>query len=294
MTQRSALRRTLLSRDFLLAALGVLLASALCVGLGFWQFGRFEGKRDVAAVVEANYEAPPVPLDEVLPSPGAELDATDDWTPVELTGSYCTDPDCVLYVRNRQLDGDVGFWQLAPFHSDDGETLLVVRGWVGSQGDVSAPADPPAVPEGELSITARLRPAEPTLDRKIPAGQVHSVNPPQVAEQLPEEEPQLVTRAYGDLAQEDPEPSARPRALPDPDTSLGPHLSYSVQWWLFALFFPVALTLRTRRTVQELAEDDAQDGSPAAADHRPRRVPRARRPTQDEEEEDALIDDQRS
>lgn len=62
---------------------------------------------------------------------------TDEWTPVTLHGSYCTSDDCVLYVRNRQLEGQVGFWQLAPFTTEDGTTMLVVRGWVPSVSGAS-------------------------------------------------------------------------------------------------------------------------------------------------------------
>lgn len=309
MTRRSTLRRVLFSRETLLGVLGVVLVSALCVGLGYWQFGRFEHKRDVAAVIHANFDAAPVPLQDVLPSPDGALAPEDDWTPVALHGSYCTDAQCILYVRNRQLDGQVGFWQLVPFRIEDGSTLLVVRGWVNSQGDVSEPVAAPPVPEGDLDLTVRMRPAEPTLDRKIPAGQVHSVNPPQIDGLLPEHDGPMIQGAYGDLEAEDPS-GPRPAALPDPETGLGPHLSYAFQWWIFALFFPAALVYRTRRTLQDLqgmedthgieteTETDRADGSsgpPAPArtpttDHRPRRAVHARRRGQDEEEEDALID----
>ncbi|APX31928.1 hypothetical protein BH708_03405 [Brachybacterium sp. P6-10-X1] len=297
MTRRSARSRVLLSRETLLGLLLVLLASAICVALGFWQFGRFEGKRDAAAVIEANYAAAPVPMTEVLRTPDAPLSPTDDWTPVELSGSYCTDPDCVLYVRNRQLGGHVGFWQLVPFRTDDGSTLLVNRGWVNSQGQRSAPADPPAVPEGDVTLTVRLRPAEPVLDREIPEGQVHSVNPPQIEGLLPAMDGEMIRQAYGDLVTEEPS-SPRPAALPAPSTSLGPHLSYSVQWWIFALFFPGALIYRTRRAIQDL-EAEAEDADAAddpgtrprrTADHRPQRQAHSRRRGPDEEEEDALID----
>lgn len=168
-----------------------------------------------------------------------------------------------------------------------------------------------------MTATVRLRPAEPVLDREPPPGQTHSVNPPQSAGLMGLDEPDLVTGAYGELAAEEPS-AQRPAALPYPDTSLGPHLSYAFQWWIFALFFPAALIYRTRRQFQDLAADEQQltaadtspgdasdtdpdeDGSAPApepdcrtADHRPRRAVHARRRGQDEEEEDALIDQQR-
>src|SRR5699024_10945473 len=192
----------------------------------------------------------------------APLAPSDEWTPVTLHGSYCADDDCVLYVRNRQLSGRVGFWQLAPFRTEDGTTILVVRGWVPSGGEDSQPADPAPVPEGDRTVTVRLRPAEPVLDREPPPGQTHSVNPGQSAGLMGLEDPDLVTGAYGELVSEEPS-AERPAALPSPDTSLGPHLSYAFQWWVFALFFPGALIYRTRRQFQDLAADRRRAGAPA-------------------------------
>ena len=210
----------------------------------------------------------------------------------------------MVYVRNRQLSGEVGFWQLAPFRAEDGTTLLVVRGWVPEDSAESVPDDAPPVPDGELTVTARLRPAEPVLDRAPLEGQAHSVNPPQIAQQLELEDPDLVTGAYGELAAEQPE-AERPRALPAPDTGLGPHLSYAFQWWIFALFFPGALVVRVRRQLQDLDHEEAdrrsddgtvpssaEDADPDTTGHRPRRTVRPRRRGLDEEEEDALIDKQ--
>lgn len=326
MSARSARRRILLGRETLLGLLVVALLAGVCVMLGLWQYGRYEDRRDEAAVIGTNYDAAPVALDEVLPDSDAPLAPADEWTPVTLHGSYCTAPDCVLYVRNRQLSGVVGFWQLVPFRADSGTTLLVVRGWVPSDDAASAPADPPAIPAGDLSVTVRLHPAEVVLDREPPPGQTHSVNPRQSAGLMGLDAPGLVTQAYGELAAEEPA-AERPAALPAPDTSLGPHLSYAFQWWVFALFFPAALVHRTRRQLQDLADDERRAGeaagagtgdpggaaageqrstepvpstTPAAApdarrprtDHRPRRAVRSRRRGRDEEEEDALIDQQ--
>src|SRR5699024_2953703 len=108
-----------------------------------------------------------------------------------------------------------------------------------------------AGPRGEPPGAAGRRPAEAVITgRETPEGQVHSVSPEQISPQLPELSGPMTTGAYGELAAEDPE-SPRPQALPEPDTSLGPHLSYAFQWWLFALFFPGALIYRTRKTMQE-------------------------------------------
>lgn len=313
-----ALRRVLLSRGFWVGVLIVALATSTCIALGFWQLGRFDQKRERAAVIEQNYGAAPAPLATALPQPDAALPAARDWTPVALHGRYCTSDDCVLYVRNRTFGGDVGFWQLVPFEdAGSGRTILVVRGWVASDKRESVPADPPRVPAGEVTVTAHLRPAEGVLtSRRNPPGQVQSVAPDQVAEQLGEASAAPVSGAYAVMDREDPAVS-RPQPLPRPETDLGPHLSYAFQWWIFALFFPIGLFAWTRTRWREERGEAAgaarrasqpahspADRSPAYRSHAARgrygtaagdaESPGARgRARTDEEEEDALIDDSR-
>lgn len=293
-------RTVLLTREFLLGALVVALATGVCIGLGLWQYGRFEAKRDQAQAIEAQQGLPAAPLDEILPTADAALPSSLQWRAVQLHGRYCTSEDCVLYVRNRTLGGRTGFWQLVPLRTETGRSLLVVRGWVDMAATTSEPADPPPVPDGPVTVTAQLRPAEaPLRDRSNPPGQVQTVTPSAVSALFGAQAPQLQENAYGVMRSEDPT-SAAPLPLEKPDTSLGPHLSYAFQWWIFALFFPVGLWSITRRRRAELLEDrqrgTAQDASahtaPTQSAHHPdrRRTSRARRRTLDEEEEDALID----
>ena len=265
----SSRRQILFSRETLTSLVAVVVLAAVCVMLGLWQYGRYEDRRDGAAVVQENYDASPMALDQVLPTTQQPLPATAEWTPVAMSGSYCTEPECVIFVRNRQQGGQVGYWQLAPFRADDGTSLLVVRGWVPEGDDGSAPARTAPVPAGELTVTARMRPAEPVLDREPLPGQAHSVNPSQISGLMGLEDADLVTQAYGELVAEEPA-AERPAALPAPDTSLGPHLSYAFQWWIFALFFPAALIYRTRRQFLDLAaeeqiEDQRVEDSPAGS-----------------------------
>src|SRR5699024_9812394 len=147
MRTASSRRQILLSRETLLGLVAVLLLAAVCVMLGLWQFGRYEDRAAQAEVVRSNYDAAPVPLDEVMPENAAPLAPSYESAPVLLQCSSCAVDDCVLYVRNRQLSGRVGFWQLAPFRTEDGAAIPVVRGWVRSGGADSQSADPAPVPE---------------------------------------------------------------------------------------------------------------------------------------------------
>ena len=283
--------QVLLSRETVLTAVIVVLAMSLCIALGLWQYGRHVGRVEIRDTVQANYSAAPVPIADILPATDSPLASEDQWSTVTLTGQYCTEPECILYVRNRPLQGDVGFWQLVPFTTAD-RTVLVVRGWVPIQQAASAPALTPSVPEGKQDLVVRLRSTEtPVPGRSNPPGQLQTVTAADADAALPDTLPPLQQQAYGELADEPLAPPDMPRPLEEPDTSLGPHLSYAFQWWIFALFFLAGGILRTRTAIRD-AQDSVELDDKAEADHiyTPSAAPRRRRRSTDEEEEDALLD----
>lgn len=53
----------------------------------------------------------------------------------------------------------------------------------------------------------------------------------------------------GYIEQTGPEPSGgKPELVPEPDhDSIGPHMAYAVQWWLFAAAVPVGWVILVRR-----------------------------------------------
>jgi len=97
----------------------------------------------------------------------------------------------------------------------------------------------------------------------------------------------LELSAYGLMVSESPAPSSRPTALASPSEDPGPHLSYAIQWILFAVmgFVFIGYVIRTeRRHRREDAEDeDGADAAPAPA-------AASRRRDRDAEDEDALLD----
>ncbi|MBV7412038.1 SURF1 family protein [Dermabacteraceae bacterium TAE3-ERU27] len=271
--------RTFLTRQWLGAVVAVVVAVCVCALLGNWQYQRYVGKSERAEVISRNYTAKPVPVGSVLPQRNRVLTDKQVWQRVTLQGHYCASPGCVLYVRNRPQDGEVGFYQLVPFVTRSG-TMLVNRGFVPANARLSIPAREPAIPSGEIELTGRLRRIEPELsERTNPPGQVQSIAPGEVAQSLPADTQNLYTGAYLDMSEESSPAPNPPRPVPKPDTSLGPHLSYAFQWWIFGLFFPGALIYAGRRTLQE------QSAAPAT----PRPKPRSQR-RRDEDEEDAILD----
>ena len=279
------------------AAVAMVFAIA-CAFLSNWQFSRNAERSGQLALVEANYDAQPVALDELIPS-GSALVAGDQWRPVVLVGQYLEEER--LLVRNRAHGGAAAFEVLVPFRLEDGRVLIVDRGWLPPGEEQRVPDAIPAAPEREVTVIARVRPGEqlPSSGRSADDGQVPTINLPLIADVLePATGDALERSAYGIMASEDPAPPARPTALESPSEDPGPHLSYAIQWILFAIMgfvfiaYVIRSELRHRREDREEELERAARGMPAASDPLPpslRRRP-ARAKDRDMDDEDAILD----
>ena len=273
-------------------ALAVVFAIA-CAFLSNWQFTRNQERSGQLALVAENYDAPAVPLGELIPA-GGELDPQDEWRPVELTGTYLADDE--LLARNRPHGGTSAFEVLVPFRLDDGRVLLVDRGWVAPGQDQPVPDAVPAPPSGEVTVVVRLRPGEalPSSGRSAPEGQVPTINLGLIADTIPSDAGKTLEQsAYGVMVTEDPAPATAPSALEPPSDDPGPHLSYAIQWILFAVmgFVFIGYVIRTERRHRREDAEDAEIAAGESADAAPPASPAGRRRRdRDAEDEDALLD----
>jgi len=258
-------------------ALTVVFALA-CGLLSWWQWARRDEAVHEIQRVERNYDAEPVPISTVLGSLDA-WDDDDEWTPVLLQGRYLVDEE--LLVRNRVRGGKPGFLQLVPFRLDDGTVVVVDRGWlpVGDAADAS-PDHVPTPPDAEVTVVARLRPAEPELPgRTAPAGQIASID---VATIVADLDADGYVAAYGVLAGEEPSVDDMPYAAVRPEEDEGPHLSYALQWIAFGVLAFVGLFWAWRRELR-IAALPADEQAAA-------RAPKRRH--EDSDAEDAILDSQ--
>lgn len=272
-------------------ALAVVFAVA-CAFLSNWQFTRNEQRSEQLALVAQNYDAETVALADVVPAGGA-LDPQDEWRPVILTGSYLVGEE--LLVRNRPHGGTSAFEVLVPFQLDDGRVLLVDRGWVPPGNDQPVPDAVPAPPEGETTVIVRLRPGEPlpSSGRSAPDGQVPTINLGLVGDEISAGPGAVLEQsAYGVMVSEDPAPATAPSALEAPSDDPGPHLSYAIQWILFAImgFVFIGYVIRTERRHRREDAEDAASEADEAADVTAAPSPSRRRRDRDAEDEDALLD----
>lgn len=252
----------------------------VCVLLGFWQLAR---RADAVAEnnrVAANYDAAPRPIDDVL-GDLESFDTEDKWSTVSLTGSYLSDEQ--LLVRNRPLGGQPGFELLVPFLLDDGDVVIIDRGWLPTGQLQDKPDVVPDAPQGEVTVVARLKAGEPTLEGRTAAeGEIPSIDLPTIAKSL---DAPVYTGAYGALASESPSADTGTLGTRPPEDE-GPHLSYAFQWFVFALLGFVGLGYAARQEYRLENADDPDEKERAAERERRRRA----KAKSDNDIEDELVE----
>ncbi|MCM6760817.1 SURF1 family protein [Rathayibacter sp. ZW T2_19] len=281
---RPSWRFVLSRRWFGYLALAVVFAVA-CVLLSRWQVARLDEAATTNRLVTENWTADPVPLDGLIGRDDPWDDAL-EYRPVEVTGVYETQDETL--VRNRPYNGNPGFEVLTPLRLGDGSVFVVDRGWVPVGQEQDSPDAVPAPPDGEVTVTARLQPSEGRIEgRSAPAGQIATIQLEDLGAQL--DEP-VRTSAFGLLVAEDPQPiDTPPLAELKPVADEGLHISYAIQWVLFALMGFGGLGWAVRH---EYRLRNADDPEVVAAEQR-REQRRLKRGRSDAEIEDELLDARR-
>lgn len=220
---------TLLRPRWIAGHLLALVTVIAFVNLGLWQLRRHEEKTDLRDTVAAAQALPPVPIEEA---------PAGSYRRVGATGSF----DGSLQTKVLRSQGGVsGYHVLTPFLFDEGRAVLVDRGWIPLDAAIPAPYAGVTVIEGTLwpaeagsSIPDDLDPAVRRIDPEIQAAFADY-------EFLGE---YLLLTASRDESTEVP-------LLPDPaEVSLGPHLGYAAQWFLFAVVVLVGYPALLRRNLR--------------------------------------------
>ncbi|MFE6408559.1 SURF1 family protein [Streptomyces sp. NPDC057837] len=244
----------------------VLLSIPFCIFMGSWQLGRFEDRvqdhRTATEQVSQAAREAPRPLGEMLPVTKATSGKL-----VTATGRYGRQ----LLVPERELDGRQGFYVLTLLHTDAGEALPVVRGWLPGTADA---AKAPAPPRGEVTVTGALQASETPGDNGVraqgglPAGQTGAISAASLVNLVPYD----VYDAWVTLAKGDAGMKAVPASAP-PDTGLDlkafQNLGYTAEWFAF-VGFVIFMWFRLLRREVEFARDAAlglvPDEEPVAAE----------------------------
>lgn len=223
----------------------VLLVVAGCVVAGIWQIHRLGDRRAYNAEAERRLHMDPQPLAAVLP-PGASVDPDDvAWRRVTVEGVF--DEANEFVVLGGELDGQPGNHVLTPLVAAGGSAVMVDRGWVPF-ALASPPVRQAAPPAGTVEVTGVVFPSQVEDGTSRAANVITRIDLGAIDRRLP----YSVARVYVWLQAQQPASGALPRRVPLPELTNGPHLSYAIQWFSFALIglvgYPVVLRRELRRT----------------------------------------------
>lgn len=204
----------------------------LFVNLGFWQLRRLDERQATNALVVARAQLPPEPVGDLLDPGSDDADAV-RFRAVRASGRYDRTDAGTTVVRSTQ-DGRSGGRVFSVLDLGGGEAVVVLRGFAGLERDGS-PIEPPP-PEGEVDVVGIA----------FPRRRLESLTR-QAIDDLPGQERLLPVIVQVGATDVDHEALV---AVPPPSLGEGPHLSYAVQWFLFAgvgaVGYPILLRKRAR------------------------------------------------
>lgn len=211
------------------------------VNLGLWQLHRHEERDTFNQSVRARaLDAPRSPAELVALDPNP---ANLEWYTLTATGNYLADED--LLVVNVSQDGRAGIDPVSVLQLTDGNLLVVNRGFIPLTQAVPPP------PEGEVTITGRVRATDVRKRGEltdVATGDLREIQRLDI-EKISVQLPGSVLPFYVDLLQSTPADSPMLSRIAPPELTLGPHLSYMVQWFVFSLCAVIAWGFIVRRAL---------------------------------------------
>ena len=209
-------------RRDLVAAAAALVIAAVCIRLGVWQLDRLGQRRARNSALAAHLALPALQVRGGISADSARQRR------VVVTGVYD-------YARERtwpgrSFEGTPGVSLVTPLRLPDGSEVLVDRGWVPSPDAFHV--DHGAYREADTATVEGLAFVTPRGRGDVdPTGFLPFV-----------------------IQQESP-PAARglPRRWPPPAMDSGPHLSYAIQWFSFAVIVLVGTAALLRRPPSRLS-----------------------------------------
>ena len=198
----------------------------LFVRLSNWQFDRYDQRILRNESTNIALSLPPKKIDSIN-----QLSEMKQWEKIDLTGSFLTDQSKL--VRKQYLENSLGFWVITPFKIENGENILVNRGWIPIGTSASTKQEIPTAPTGTVKLEGYLQPFNESIvqPKDLPLNQVNSIDYTYF-------EIDLANNFYVQLAKSSPMDN-QVAIIPLPELSNGPHLSYAIQWLLFALLLPI-------------------------------------------------------
>ena len=210
-----------------LTLFALVLVAAVFVRLGFWQLSRLGERRAANRAAAAARAEPPRELGVGADWTAAELN--ERW--VEATGEFDHSHEVIL--RGQAFQGTPGVLVVTPLRSAAGDSaVLVLRGFVPSADAVRAEIDSLQEP-GQVRVRG--------LATSIASGGgqpvEHGGRTTWARLDLEALRARLPYPVLPVLLRQAPDSGlpTMPRRIPPPELSEGPHLSYAIQWFAFAV-----------------------------------------------------------
>ena len=255
-----------------------LLAFAVCMAAGYWQFERAQQPDRGEVVNPAEELAGAHELDSVV-GPTDYMPESLGNTAVTATGTFADTAPLLApgYENGADADdpGAFGYYVISPLVTGDDTAVAVNRGWIPADGaeregavDRLAPT-----PEGEVTVTGWLQPPqkneEGVVRMDVPAGHIERIAP----SVLVNEWPYRLYEGYIVLGDQDPSDGAPPSGgiamspAPPPAPEQGitwnwKNVSYAAQWAVFGGAVIVFWISLMRRELED-APSDGEDGGAA-------------------------------
>src|SRR3989454_23347 len=235
--------KTRIDRRDLAGLVIALFIAAACVRLGAWQLDRLHQRRERNAVLLAARARPLLEVDGSLPA----YSARDRHLHARGVYDYARE----RLWRARSYQGVPGVDLVTPLRLADGAAVLVDRGWAPSPDAFHV--DQPAYREGDSAVVLGLGMLAPRARG--------DVDPAALRDSVP-------YRLLPFLIQELPPATAPYRPLPPSlirwptaELSDGPHLSYAIQWFSFAVIIGVGSLALARKRAAEAALELSGEGA---------------------------------
>ncbi len=216
------------------------------VNLSLWQFQRMSERREFNELVEGRTTQPVVSLDEVNTDNPSDI----VWRRIGAVGSY--DVDEQVLILNRGQGGRAGVNIATPLILENGQAIMVVRGFVPLNEAIPEP------PSGQVRVvgTARASEERRTGQPTEAIGELTELFRLDLDRLAAQIDAELLPIA---LNLEISDPSENPNVQPvaKPELSDGPHLSYGVQWLIFAFAVVIGWVLAVRRSYGNLARSES-------------------------------------
>ena len=227
----------------------VVVGVVVMVNLGLWQLDRLDVRREFNTTVVARADLPAQAVTELLPQRSTTSDpslAELEWRQATAQGEYL--PEYQVLVINRSQNGRAGANVVTPLRLADGQILLVNRGFVPLGMAL------PSTPRGEIRLRGLLRASQERRTGQLsdPTEGILSELQRLDIDRIAAQTPGTVRAMYLQLLDSDPaEAQGLPEPVIRPDLSEGSHLSYAVQWMIFAAAVAVGWVLAVRRSIQQ-------------------------------------------